>query len=111
MDLKYGDKLQNKLGIWFYHNPNNKNKRVYHSFRFRVDSVPFIGKTSNVSCFKKPKTTQERKYSFCDQCKEYNIKVRKRRNFKNLPNTWDDIYKYFPGKSWKHQTKKRKQWG
>ena len=72
--------------------------------RFRFDPVPSTGSRWHFGCFyKRPKTTQERKWSFA-----YPEYVRGRR--RKLPNAWDDEPRAKKGNSWKGFSKKRKQW-
>lgn len=52
------------------------------------------------------KTTQERRKNSDPEVYEY---VRPARRSDNLPNSYDDITRDYY-KSWKHCTKKRKQW-
>ena len=77
--------------------------------RFRFDPVPYTGNFKGYGCYyRNIKTTQERKYA-CDP--EHKPYIRGKRNFRNLPESWDDIpvSRYSIKKSWK-RTKKRKQW-
>jgi len=56
------------------------------------------------------KTTQERRMSFCDQCKEYNIVIRGKRTKRMLPNAWDDYPISNNQKGWKYLTKQKNQY-
>ena len=50
-----------------------------------------------------PRTTQERRVngkSNILEIDEYHIKIRAKRNFRNLPNSYDDLWIYYE-KSWK----------
>ena len=58
--------------------------------------------------FRKLRTFQERKKSFAFD-EEYFVKVRSSRNASNLPDSWDD-YQYYAQKSWKYQSKRKRQW-
>lgn len=64
--------------------------------------------------FKNFSTKQESSFFLLheNENKEYNIKLRRRRSDKNLPNSWDDYpsYTYKLGKSWKHNSKRVKQY-
>lgn len=52
------------------------------------------------------RTTQERRWSEAEDHKDL---CRARRNFKSLPNSWDDMISR-PGYNWKVQSKRKKQW-
>jgi len=69
-----------------------------HSFKYRHDPVPFIGKYSNGSGFKRIRTKQEATIN-CS-CKY----VRPKR--KKLPTAWDDRMRSdFDDKCWKRYRK------
>jgi len=76
-------------------------------FRYRFDPVPFIRcyKNSIRHYYRRVKTTQERRWSLVDT--KY---IRSKRNFRNLPNPWND-YNIADNKQrgWK-RTKKKRQW-
>lgn len=58
--------------------------------------------------FRSPKTNNERKQCFDDQVKEYVIKIRGKRSFRNLPTNWEDVYKDSCGqRSWKYYRKSK----
>lgn len=63
--------------------------------------------------FRYIKTTQEHREwcKYFDDAAESDvgIKVRNSRSHKNLPTAWDDFYSR-PQKSWKYQSKRKKQW-
>lgn len=73
--------------------------------RFRIDPVPGRGKRIPYKVYyRKIRTTQERRMSLV-----YPEYTRVKRNMRNLPTTWDDIYRNDSfNKCWKH-SKKRKQ--
>lgn len=73
---------------------------------FRKGPVPNTGKFSGYRYFRHMKTTQERRKNSDPEVYEY---VRPARRSDNLPNSYDDITRDYY-KSWKHCTKKRKQW-
>lgn len=80
--------------------------RYDHPYEFRNGPVPRTAKRwrggrsqSNIRTF------QERKLSVDPEMKEF---VRPSRNFRNLPSSWDQGYRYY-GKSWKNK-KLEKQW-
>jgi len=82
---------------WVYYGP---------IFRYRYDPVPDIHRWRNtirpyVRCMR---TTQERRWSCAH--KEH---VRGRRNYINLPNSWDDYWHARRSKGWK-RSKKKRQW-
>jgi hypothetical protein len=63
--------------------------------------------------FRFPKTTQEKRRACGDEkeCKQFNIKLRSKRNYNNLPDAYDDkiaMKKY--KKSWKFKSKAKSQW-
>lgn len=75
-------------------------------FKYRYDPVPNVHKYSNFSSYRKANTLQERKKYF-----EYKEFVRAKRNFKNLPNSWSDLYRSdMINDNWKTSKKKKKQW-
>lgn len=72
---------------------------------FRGLTVPHTGSNRwRGGGYRHPRTTQERRAS-----QEHPRLVRGRRNKANLVNAWDDVLRSWY-KSWKHCTKKRKQW-
>lgn len=77
----------------------------YH-YSFRYGPVPYTGKRGGGNSFRRPHTTQERRYGHA-----HGKYVRPNRRPHALPNEWDDIYRsgIYHTKSWKNQ-KKRKQW-
>lgn len=84
----------------------------YMQWRHGLDK-PYICYTfPELSYFRKPSTMKEMRKA-CADIEEYgqNI-VRAKRNHKNLPNSYDDIYCniHDTKKSWKHNSKRRKQW-
>lgn len=68
------------------------SKNYYY---YRYGPVPGIHKHKNGSYFRRIKTTQERRWSCFDQ--EY---FRRKRNHKNIPDSWWDI-KRCNQKNWK----------
>lgn len=94
-----------------YENNSKIRQRINQNyFVYRKEPVPFTGKRIGhrrwYCYYKRPKTTQERRWS-CTH-KEY---VRGKRTIHNLSNSWDDIPRGDADsrKSWKNQ-KKKKQW-
>jgi len=78
-----------------------------HDFIYRRTPVPFTGARirGKYGYHRSFSTTNERRQSFaCD--KKY---VRAKRNCTNIPNAWDDFPRSL-SRSWKDNTKKRKQW-
>ena len=71
---------------------------------FRGGPVPMTGRRSHGSYYRSPKTFAEIRENANPEYKEF---VRKKRLY--LPTTWDDIPKSY-SRSWKDQSKKRKQW-
>ena len=53
-----------------------------------------------MKCHRSPHTTQERRMS-CDDFDGYQVKIRAKRNHKNLPNAWDDLMKGYHRRTWK----------
>lgn len=79
------------------------------TFRYRMDPVPHIYPSFRgwFHCwYKRPKTTQERRWSFA-----YGKYVRGKRKACNLPNAWDDYQRSDTNtrRSWKNKKIKR-QW-
>ena len=78
----------------------NWYKPYKHTRDYRKNPVPRTGKKS-WNYYRKIKTFQERKESIYS--KEY---IRAKRNYTNLPNSWDDITrKDFKDRSWKRHRK------
>lgn len=76
-------------------------------YKFRSDPVPYTGHRNYRSCWRHPRTTQEKRKS-CDL--EYKNFYRKSRG-KNLPSVWDDLDRSSNCDiSWKNCTKNRHQW-
>lgn len=94
-----GEILSYKKENYIYYKDNNK-------YKFRQSSISNIYNFNRLKCyFRHPKTTQEKRMSLsCDS--EY---VRAKRNINNLINLWDDISRNYY-RSWKHNSKKRKQY-
>lgn len=76
------------------------------NYRFRQDPVPGIGRNRwHFRCwYRTPRTTAELRDMADPENAPY---IRRRR--KQIPTTWDDIPKCVQ-RSWKEQSKKRKQW-
>lgn len=81
-----------------FNKSNRKNTfRFFHwnnrIFKYRYDPVPFIHKKHwHKGCYYRSiKTTQERRFSFT--AKDDGVRWRGKRNFHNLPNAWDDVYR------------------
>ncbi len=86
-----------------------KNKAMEYKYEktkpeFRNGPVPRTGKRGGYFCIRHPHTLNEMKQN-CDI--EHRDYVRKRRN--HLPTTYDDIWRV-TSRSWKDQSKKKKQW-
>ncbi len=58
------------------------------------------------SMYRRPRTTQERRWANAWDDEEFATKVRARRNYRNLPNSWDDIpHTDWSYRNWKHYRK------
>jgi hypothetical protein len=93
----------------------------YGNYEYRAGPVPGIHcwKAGRYRGYRAPKTTQERREhdfidKYDDDCIEYGVKIRAKRNLRNVPNRWDDIrvsHGYY-SKNWKkyrsHQWKAHK---
>jgi hypothetical protein len=101
--------------ILAYKRPKNykhkyKNKALEYKYEktkpeFRGGPVPGTSKRSgHYGSYRHPHTLNEMRQN-CDV--EHQQYVRKRRS--DLPTAWDDIFRDTP-RSWKDQSKKRKQW-
>jgi len=84
-----------------------RNKEFWNKhYVFRRTPIPGTGRKSRYGCWlRKPKTTQERRMYLAHFGQG---KMRAKRNFSNLPETWDDICRHHD-RSWKNK-KFRKQW-
>ncbi len=62
--------------------------------------------------YRSPSTMREMRKACADMDDYGDNIVRAKRNHKNLPNSYDDVYcgVYGTRKSWKHNSKRRKQW-
>ncbi len=81
-----------------------------HIIYYRKDPIPGTGKARGYNVIRFPQTTQERRCS-CEFRKDKLIYMRAKRNKVNLPDSWDDIKRSnLNHRSWKHQTKKSKQY-
>lgn len=104
MDLERGDRLVKK-GISWGGNPHPQ-----HTFRFRIDPVPFFWPGSGSyrfrNWYKFPKVMQEKRASFA-----YPELVRGKRKAHALPDPWDDWKRgdVRTRRSWKNK-KIKKQW-
>jgi hypothetical protein len=105
--VEQGGKILNPEKIfedWKARQQVNRNSywyRLYNKeYEFRCDPVPMIHRhRGHKGCYyRSMKTMQERKASLA--AKEDEIPWRARRNFRNLPNAWDD-YPRFMQKNWK----------
>lgn len=101
--MKHGDLIEIGRG---WRRRGNKQRNL--TYRFRFDPVPFssyrlFGKKWFYSHHRRPKTTQERKWSF-----EY---TRAKRNKANLLSSWDDKLRsdHRTRRCWKNK-KTKKQW-
>ena len=86
-----------------------KNKAMEYKYEktkpeFRNGPVPRTGKRGGYCCIRHPHTLNEMRQNCDVENRQY---VRKRRN--HLPTTYDDIFRD-TSRSWKDQSKKRKQW-
>lgn len=81
-----------KHSLWY--------RRLNRIYVYRYDAVPFIHKRHlhRGSSNRHIRTTQERRMSLAE--KEDDIRWRCKRNFHNLPNSWDDIIRRTE-KNWK----------
>jgi hypothetical protein len=125
--------IQVEIGLIF--EKNNKNKKLKHHFKngYKIKKLwkadyNFINEEvverfyedeyfPNIKnyYFRKIKTKQERmffEHHNLEYSKEFNLKLRKRRSSKNLPNSWDEIHSgvFKTNKSWKHNSKRKKQY-
>ena len=84
-------------------------------FRFRQGPVPGIHKpTAGRYCrmWRTQSMAEKRAwYDYEDQFRENGFTPRRRRSPKHLIDSYDDIPKNHYRGSWKHSTKKRRQWG
>ncbi len=86
-------------------------KYVWHSAYYNEARV-YYSLAEQRGYYRRPRTMSERKAA-CGHIDEYGeVLVRAKRNHKNLPNSYDDLPSDIYGtmKSWKHNSKRRKQW-
>lgn len=103
---------------------NNKVKFLYHehyqSWHWHLwwkddiaDVEKWYRKDNHLRCYRRINTTHERRWSLAyEEANEYGCYVRGKRSKRSLPNTWDDICigSHNHGKSWKKNSKRKKQW-
>jgi hypothetical protein len=94
-DASYGDKYAR------YKRRNGKEEDI---FFFRCSPVPGICKSSHGNWFRHPHTLNEMRHNSDPEYSGYTRPSRR-----CLPTAWDDICRGHY-KSWKHCTKKKKQW-
>ncbi len=82
----------------------------WRGYRFRTGSVPGVGRRRGGSYFRHMHTTQERRLSVHVVYEDGEVACRPSRNFRNLPNAWDDYSRGTTRRSWKTQRKGRKSW-
>ena len=104
----YVDKIieySKNISIYNFH---YNRKSQYKQVIFRYESIPGIHKRTHHrgSVYRHPKVMNEKRQAVNIEYKEY---VKPSRNIKNIPNAWDDNVRNFY-KSWKSQSKKKKQW-
>ena len=116
LDIRlYMDEIQKRMKtVWEnkkrYDGEIERGDKLYlwkgeHSFRYRIDPVPFIHNYSHGSYYRHPKTFQEMKNN---TGKEYGEYVRAKR--KHLPTVYDDIVRGdISDKCWKRK-KIKHQW-
>lgn len=76
-------------------------------YEYRREPVPFIrcrrGSGYRSNYYKHPRTIQERRAYFHDEISEYDVRVRRSRSARNLPDPWDDRIRSDAGvKNWKN---------
>ncbi len=107
-DIYYEEK---RSASYYYYQRCYQNR---NNFVFRSGPVPRTGRSKWRGCWRHPKTTAERREAahvrYDEELREYNIRPRAKRNFRNLPNVWDDFRRSnVYSKSWKYQ-KRKYQW-
>ena len=85
-----------------------KRRAAVKNAEFRKDPVPGIGKyRRQANWLRRIHTTSERRMAEAHsdvEMKEYDVKVRAKRNARNLPDSWDDYRRHIE-KNWKSQRK------
>lgn len=102
-------KRKNKVK-WFYHSYYRSSG--FYNF-WGVTWIDSEAWTWNMPCFRAIKTYPERRAAcLTEEEKEYGVRVRGRRQGHALPDAYDDICisAWSTQKSWKHNSKRRKQW-
>lgn len=114
--MRYGDLVTHKTYVhyrWVSFDVNNSGPefvryKLSTPYKYRAEPVPGIHKFGHGFCYKKMKTTQERR--LCSTAIEQGVTVRGKRTCSMLPAVWDDkLRSDINNRSWK-QSKKRKQW-
>ncbi len=85
--------------------------RTWRSWHYTPDSE-FYYSNAETRYYRHPQTQREARIA-CGHADEYGLRaVRPKRNHTNLPDTYDDLQScvYNTRKSWKHNSKRRKQW-
>lgn len=78
----------------------------YKGVEFRKDPVPHTGHHKNYWAYRHVQTQQERRLNAGPEYREY---VRPARRSNRLVNSWDEISRTH-SRSWKDQSKQKKQW-
>lgn len=105
-EICYISSLQNKRFKKRIFNPILFDKTGCYP-KFRKEPVPHTGyRYSLKSFYRHPQTMNEMRQAANKEYKEY---IRPKRRVKNLPTVYDDKYRS-SDRSWKSQTKCRKQW-
>ena len=99
------ENIKNDFRKYNLNKRKNRNKKYIKKFIYRKTPVPDTGKRHwYKSYFRHMRTTQERRWSFLGENEDYPIKLRTKRSFKYIPNSWDDIVKE-RHKNWKKYRK------
>ena len=83
-----------------------RQKKYNYKNKFRDGPISRIRKRRKYKVHRKPRTIQERRESQGCLDEPYKIKIRNKRNHRNLPNSYDDIKRSdYENKNWKEYRK------
>jgi hypothetical protein len=104
----WGARLARTYGRWTW--PRREGDAAWRGYEFRRTPVPGVHAYHGASCFRRVRTTAERRMAALVLREEGEVAPRAARNARNLPNSWDDYMRGGFERCWKNQHKGRKAW-
>lgn len=93
-------------GTWYISTMQRKVGKGYKGAKFRQEPIPYISNRGRYTNYRQIRTTNEIRQNSDKEIQEY-IRPSRRKN--SFPDYWDEISRHNE-KSWKYQTKNKKQW-